>query len=413
MPQNLITLASMNKIELHPKYQSLFNSDSRYFVVTGGRGSGKSFAVTIFLALLTYEQNNRVLFTRYTMSSAGMSIIPEFLEKLDLMGVVQNFNVTKVDIQNVATKSSIYFSGIKTASGDQTAKLKSISGVNTFVLDEAEELLDESNFDKIDFSIRSKDAKNRCLLILNPTTKEHWIYQRFFQNRGIPDGFNGTVGDVTYIHTTYLDNIENLSDSFVNQIKDMKIRRPDKYHHQILGGWLQRAEGVVFTDWQIGKFNKDIPLRVFGLDVGFSRDETVLTEVSVDKERKIIWIKEHFYKKGLVTSNIHDLCLRYAGKELIIMDNSEPRLLSELNSRGLNVAPCVKKKGSIIAGISLMQDYNINLDGENLVKEFNNYVWDLKGVKPRDAYNHGIDSARYAAEYLLVRTNPRGMYVIR
>jgi len=403
----------MNKIQLHPKYQSLFNSDSRYFVITGGRGSGKSFAVTIFLALLTYEQNNRILFTRYTMSSAGMSIIPEFLEKLNLMGVVQNFNVTKVDIENVATKSSIYFSGIKTASGDQTAKLKSISGVNTFVLDEAEELLSEENFDKIDFSIRSKDAKNRCLLILNPTTKEHWIYQRFFQNRGIPDGFNGTVGDVTYIHTTYLDNIENLSDSFVNQIEDMKIRRPDKYHHQILGGWLQRAEGVVFTDWQIGKFNKDIPLRVFGLDVGFSRDETVLTEVSVDKERKIIWIKEHFYKKGLVTSNIYDLCLRYAGKELIIMDNSEPRLLSELNSRGLNVAPCVKKKGSIIAGISLMQDYNINLDGENLVKEFNNYVWDLKGVKPRDAYNHGIDSARYAAEYLLVRTNPRGMYVIR
>jgi len=413
MSYNLITLASMNKIQLHPKYQSLFNSDSRYFVITGGRGSGKSFAVTIFLALLTYEQNNRILFTRYTMSSAGMSIIPEFLEKLNLMGVVQNFNVTKVDIENVATKSSIYFSGIKTASGDQTAKLKSISGVNTFVLDEAEELLSEENFDKIDFSIRSKDAKNRCLLILNPTTKEHWIYQRFFQNRGIPDGFNGTVGDVTYIHTTYLDNIENLSDSFVNQIEDMKIRRPDKYHHQILGGWLQRAEGVVFTDWQIGKFNKDIPLRVFGLDVGFSRDETVLTEVSVDKERKIIWIKEHFYKKGLVTSNIYDLCLRYAGKELIIMDNSEPRLLSELNSRGLNVAPCVKKKGSIIAGISLMQDYNINLDGENLVKEFNNYVWDLKGVKPRDAYNHGIDSARYAAEYLLVRTNPRGMYVIR
>jgi len=262
MSYNLITLASMNKIQLHPKYQSLFNSDSRYFVITGGRGSGKSFAVTIFLALLTYEQNNRILFTRYTMSSAGMSIIPEFLEKLNLMGVVQNFNVTKVDIENVATKSSIYFSGIKTASGDQTAKLKSISGVNTFVLDEAEELLSEENFDKIDFSIRSKDAKNRCLLILNPTTKEHWIYQRFFQNRGIPDGFNGTVGDVTYIHTTYLDNIENLSDSFVNQIKDMKIRRPDKYHHQILGGWLQRAEGVVFTDWQIGKFNKDIPLRV-------------------------------------------------------------------------------------------------------------------------------------------------------
>lgn len=403
----------MSEIQIHDKYKPLFSSDSRYFVITGGRGSGKSFAVTVFLNLLTYEESNGILFTRYTMSSASMSIIPEFIEKIGLMGATNNFEVTKYDIKNKSTGSFIFFSGIKTASGDQTAKLKSISGINTFVLDEAEELLDEESFDKIDYSIRSKDAKNRVLLILNPTTKEHWIYQRFFQNRGIPDGFNGTVDNVTYIHTDYRDNIDNLSESFVQQVEDMKIRRPDKYTHQILGGWLQRAEGVVFTDWQMGEFNKDMPLRCFGLDIGFSRDETVLTEVSVDKQRKIIWVKEHFYKKGLVTSNIYDLCLRHAGKELIVMDSSEPRLLSELNTRGLNVTPCVKKKGSIIAGISLMQDYNINLEGENLVKEFNNYVWDLKGVKPRDAYNHGIDSCRYAIEYLLVRTNPKGMYVIR
>ena len=262
-------------MELNQKYQNLFQSDDRYFVITGGRGSGKSFAVTVFLALLTYERNNRVLFTRYTMTSAGMSIIPEFVEKLELMGVVDNFEITKYEIINKATKSSIYFSGIKTASGDQTAKLKSISGVNTFVLDEAEELNDEESFDKIDYSIRSKDARNRCLLILNPTTKEHWIYQRFFQNRGIPDGFNGSKDGVTYIHTTYLDNKDHLSDSFVRQVEEMKVRRPQKYQHQILGGWLQKAEGVVFTDWQIGKFNEDVPLRAFGLDFGFARDESV------------------------------------------------------------------------------------------------------------------------------------------
>jgi phage terminase large subunit len=400
-------------VSLHPKYQPLFSSDSRYFVITGGRGSGKSFAATVFLNLLTYQQNIGVLFTRYTMSSASMSIIPEFLEKIDLMGARDNFDVTKYDIKNKATGSFIYFSGIKTASGDQTAKLKSISGINTFVLDEAEELMDEESFDKIDYSIRSKDAKNRVLLILNPTTKEHWIYQRFFQNRGIPDGFNGTKDNVTYIHTDYRDNIENLSESFVKQVESMAIRRPDKYQHQILGGWLQKAEGVVFTDWQIGQFNHEIPTRCFGLDIGFSRDETCLTEVAVDKYRKIIWVKEHFYKKGLVTSNIYELCNRYAGKELIVMDNSEPRLTAELATRGLNVTRTIKRKGSIATGIALMQDYNINLEGENLVKEFNNYVWDIRGIKPRDAYNHGVDSMRYAIEYLLVRTNPKGMYVVK
>ena len=48
-----------NKIDLNPKYQSLFNSDSRYIVITGGRGSGKSFAVNTFLVLLTYEENTK------------------------------------------------------------------------------------------------------------------------------------------------------------------------------------------------------------------------------------------------------------------------------------------------------------------------------------------------------------------
>jgi len=401
----------MSNVSLNSKYKGL-KSDSRYFVITGGRGSGKSFSITVFLVLLTFEENNKVLFTRYTMSSAGMSIIPEFIEKLELMGLLENFTVTKFEIINNLTGSSIYFSGIKTASGDQTAKLKSISGINTFVLDEAEELQEEENFDKIDLSIRAKGVKNRCLLILNPATKEHWIYQRFFQNRGIPDGFNGTKDGVTYIHTTYEDNRENLSESFLKEIERMKQRRPNHYRHQILGGWLQKAEGVIFTDWQMGKFNTEID-SIFGLDIGFSRDESVLVEGCVDKVRKIIWLKEHFYKKGLVTSNIYELCLRYAGKRLIVIDNSEPRLRAELNSRGLNLTPTLKKKGSILTGIALMQDYNINIEGENLVKEFNNYAWKVSGVTPIDNYNHGIDAARYLIQYLLGRTAPKGMYVVK
>jgi len=401
----------MSNVSLNSKYKGL-NSDSRYFVITGGRGSGKSFSITVFLVLLTFEESNKVLFTRYTMSSAGMSIIPEFIEKLELMGLLEHFTITKFEIINNLTGSSIYFSGIKTASGDQTAKLKSISGVNTFVLDEAEELQEEENFDKIDFSIRAKGVKNRCLLILNPATKEHWIYQRFFQNRGIPDGFNGTKDGVTYIHTTYEDNRDNLSESFLKEIERMKQRRPNHYKHQILGGWLQKAEGVIFTDWQIGKFNTEID-SIFGLDIGFSRDESVLVEGCVDKVRKIIWLKEHFYKKGLVTSNIYELCLRYAGKRLIVIDNSEPRLRAELNSRGLNLTPTLKKKGSILTGIALMQDYNINIEGENLVKEFNNYAWKVSGVTPIDSYNHGIDAARYLIQYLLGRTAPKGMYVVK
>ena len=404
----------MQKLDLNSKYQALFNSKSRYFVITGGRGSGKSFATNTFLVLLTYEKGHRILFTRYTMTSAGMSIIPEFIEKLELMGVLDQFTVNKTEIINNLTGSSIYFSGIRTSSGDQTAKLKSIQGVSSFVLDEAEELTDEESFDKIDFSIRSKLVKNRCILILNPTTKENWIYQRFFQNRGVPDGFNGTKENITYIHTTYLDNLDHLSESFVNQIEDMKIRRPEKYNHQILGGWLKRAEGVIFTDWNIGKFNNELD-SIFGMDVGFSVDESVLVEVAIDKKRKIIWLKEHYYKAGLSTTQLYELNRRYAGNGLTVMDNSEPRLLSELKSKGINLIPTVKRKGSILAGISLMQDHQIIIDNDsvNLIREFNNYTWKLNGAIPIDKFNHGIDASRYAIQYLLTRSVPHGNYFIR
>ncbi len=222
-----------NSINLHDKYIPLFRSKTRYNVITGGRGSGKSFGINVFLLNLTYESGHKILFTRYTMSSANTSIIPEFVEKIDMMGVNSHFRITKDEITNLQTGSSIIFKGIRTSSGNQTAALKSLNGITTFVVDEAEELDDESTFDKIDFSIRSLNKQNRVILILNPTTKEHWIYQRFFLGNIVDAGHNGTKGDTTYIHTTYKDNKDNLSDSFLSRILEMKARRPDKYQHQI------------------------------------------------------------------------------------------------------------------------------------------------------------------------------------
>ena len=257
----------MSVPQLNPKYQALGN-DSRYFVVTGGRGSGKSFAVGAFLALLTMEQGHKILFTRYTMSSASTSIIPEFIEKIELYGISEHFRITKDEILNMSTGSSIIFKGIKTSAGNQTAALKSLQGITTFVLDEAEELINEDDFDKIDQSVRAKNKPNRVILILNPTTKEHWIYQRFFAAKAVNGGHNGWKDNVTYIHTTFKDNMEHLSDSFLMQIEEIRRRRPDKYNHQILGGWLDKADGVVFTRWTIGPFNEYAPY-IYGQDFGF------------------------------------------------------------------------------------------------------------------------------------------------
>jgi phage terminase large subunit len=183
-------------------------------------------------------------------------------------------------------------------------------------LDEAEELTDEDTFDKIDLSIRHKIKQNRVILILNPTTKEHFIYNRFFESKGIQEGSTLTKNDTTYIHTTYLDNIENLSKSFLDQIEQIKSHRPEKFKHQIMGGWLDKAEGVIFTNWSIGEF-VNTGTNVFGQDYGFSNDASTLVETSIDRANRKIYIKLHLYQTGLTTSDLYDINKRVAGDSLI------------------------------------------------------------------------------------------------
>jgi len=368
-------------MEKHNNTWNLLGSKSRYFVITGGRGSGKSFEVGRFITLLSFEQGHKILFTRQTMTSAHLSIIPEFKEKIELLKLEDLFSISKSEIKNKNSNSEIFFKGLKTSSGDQTANLKSLQGVTTWVLDEAEELVDEATFDKINLSIRSNDKQNRIVLILNPATKTHWIYKKFFEQEGIKEGFNGTKGNTTYIHTTYEDNIKNLGVSFLQEIEKIKINNPDKYQHVILGGWLDKADGVVFTNWEFGAFNPNYLQTSFGMDFGFSIDPDALAEVAIDVKNKLLYVKENIYQRGLKTHELSKMLLEKTKGGLIIADSAEPRLIDDLRFQKVNIQAV--KKGTIESGIVRMQDFKIIVEpnSTNIAKELNNYCYLNKGSK--------------------------------
>ena len=398
-------------VVINDKYRRI-GSEAKFSIITGGRGSGKSFALTYLICLLSYEAGHVILYTRYTLRAASISIIPEFLQKIELMGKSADFEVTKDSIINKASGTRILFRGIKTSSGDQTANLKSIQGLSTWVLDEAEELTSEDKFDTINLSVREEGVQNRVILIMNPTTKEHWVYKKFFEQRGVEQGTNATIEDVNYIHTTYLDNKENLSESFINDVERIKKVNPEKYKHKILGGWLDRAEGVVFNNWEFGEFNPDGLQTSFGMDFGFSIDPDTLVEVAINKKHKKIYVKQHIYKKGIQLEPLALLTKEKAGNKLIIADSAEPRLIADLSSKGLNIQPV--KKGTIESGITLMLDYKIIVDPESsdIAKEFNNYTYLDKGSKMYiDDFNHAIDAMRYNITFHL--DNPsKGQYYV-
>lgn len=430
-------------VTVKPQFEPLYqNKDKFIILVTGGRGSGKSFEVSTFITRLTFQQGHKILYSRYTMKSADISVIPEIQEKITLDGVAQRFTITKTDIINNYSGSKIMFRGIKTNEGNQTANLKSIAGLTTFVGDEMEEWQSEEDYDKLTLSIRKKGIQNRVILIMNPSDDSHFVYRKYIQDTHRIEVIDGvevqisTHPNVLHIHTSYLDNIENVSDTFLSQVAEVKRKsekqahlaaiaevganqehteaykkayhrafQRTKYAYVVIGRWADIAEGVIFTDWEEGAFDESLPY-CYGQDYGFSIDPTTLVKVAVDEGRKRVYVKECFHTtQQLKLDAVYNMNLAHIDNEddLIVADSAEDRLIADLAEKGLNIEECEKGPGSVKAGIADLMDYTIVVDPDsvNIKRELKTYVWsDKKANIPVDANNHTIDPIRYAKRRL-------------
>ena len=393
-------------------YHPLYEDKEKFIIlITGGRGSGKSFNASTFIERLTFEMTeaekivHQILYTRYTMVSAGMSIIPEMMEKIDLDGTTKYFKTTKTDIVNKMTKSRIMFRGIKTSSGNQTAKLKSIQGITTFVCDEAEEWTNEEEFDKIMLSIRKKGIQNRIIIIMNPCDSNHFIYQKYIEKTHKLVEIDGvqvqisTHPNVLHIHTTYFDNLENLSPEFLKEVGDMKVNNPEKYAHVVIGQWADVAEGAVFKKWGIVKeFPRECKKVGIGQDFGFTNDPSAAVRCGIIDNR--LYVDELFYETDMLSSAIANRLKPFSMK--VFADSQDPRLIQEIKNRGVNIYPVDKFPGSIKAGIDKVKDmeFFVTERSYNLITELRKYVWDKDKDgnyinEPVDEYNHLMDAIRY------------------
>lgn len=394
-----------------PVFRELYtNSDKFIFLITGGRGSGKSFNCGAFIERLTFEKTagipHNILYCRYTMTSASISVIPEMYEKIELDGTERYFRKVGSDVVNKATGGRIMFRGILASSGNQTAKLKSIQGLTTFVCDEAEEWTDEDSFEKLMFSIRQKGTRNRIIIIMNPTDVNHFIYRKYIKDTHRIEYYDGvpvqisTHPNVCHIHTSYFDNEGNLSEQFLKDAEAMKQNAPERYAHVFMGQWIDISAGVIFK--KVGRF-RDVPdsyeLHGAGMDFGYTNDPTALIECWLSGN--VLYMKERTYSPGLTTDDLRREVEAVEGLG-IVCDSADPRLVDELCISGSCIYSVQKGGGSVLAGISKMQSLELRVheDSHNLIEEFANYVWqkNRNGVyvnQPVDAYNHGIDAVRY------------------
>lgn len=420
-------LSSENTLTTHEPqrlkyFEKLASVDT--VLLSGGRDSGKTFALSCFNVIGVADYGHRILYTRQTMSSTDNSIGQAVADRMELLGLDHEFEFAN---NNYTLKNGnlgkISITGQKTSVGTQTAKLKSLEDYSIFETDEGEELTSYDDWLKIKRSMRAKDVQCLSIICFNPPTREHWIAQEFYEN--IEDGFNGTIDNILYIHTTYLDNgqenmaehnwieYEDLRLAFVQYLTTPKeereylpkqlIKKYKEYKFNILGSFKEVAEGVIYEDWEIGAFDSSLP-HGRGLDFG-SNDPDAMVKCAVDEGRKRIYLHEELFRSNQSTDAlIKAVKATVQPHELIIADSAGKRSIQDLYEAGLNIESCVKGVDSVVNGIKLIQGYTLIVtpESENLIKALRNYRWnDKKAGVPHHDWSDLLDAVRYIATRLI------------
>lgn len=172
-------------------------------------------------------------------------------------------------------------------------------------------------------------------------------------------------------------------------------------------GLTGKIEGLVLTNWDIVDSlppEHEWKMSCFGLDFGFSCDETALEHVILAHGE--LWINEMIYSTGLTNPDIAERA-QMAGltrNDQIIADSAEPKSIRELQGFGLWVTASVKGNDSIVAGLDILKRYRLHITRRStgIISNLKAYRWgkDKDGNdtnKPEDKNNHGIDAIRYVA----------------
>ena len=79
----------MNEIRLNSKYKDLFKDykNIRIILLAGGRGSGKSFASSLWLTNKFYNSKKNALYLRKFATNIESSVIPQFLQQVSCLNL--------------------------------------------------------------------------------------------------------------------------------------------------------------------------------------------------------------------------------------------------------------------------------------------------------------------------------------
>lgn len=383
-----------------PAFVPAFVDQSRYQVLWGGAGSGKSHIVArkiLYRILKESDAHHNFLVIRKVDRTIKRSVFKLIRNIISRWKLTDQFEVNLTDktITYKLNGSQIMFSGL-----DDVEKLKSIEGVTSIWCEEATELTQE-DFEQLDLRLRGEHGcLKQIILTLNPISEQHWIKRIFFD-----DPMQG----VFTLHTTYLDNAF-IDDEYKMVMENKKKTNPRYYNIYALGNW-GTAEGLVFSNATarlIRPEEIDGLQCVQGLDFGYTNDPTAFSQSYVDMKARRLYVYDGFYEKGMSNAQIAQAIKdKQAHKHKTVADSSEPKSIDYIKGKAVRIEPAAKGRDSVTAGIDFLLEFEIIVNAHlvEFMTEFQNYSWalDKEGKptnKPVDDFNHFIDSLRYSVEEL-------------
>lgn len=341
----------------------------------GGSRSSKSYSVVQLLIHIAITNPN----TRISMVSHSLPHIKRGVYR-DFKGIMEQWNIW--DEKDFRYTDFIYTfkngSYIELFGLEDPDKAKGPARDILFV-NEAN-LISKALFDQL--LIRTT---GQVFLDWNPADFISWVYE-------VADNPKNKR-----IHSTYLNNISNLSDSQIRNIEQYKDL-PDDFMWKVYGlGERGSAKEIIYTQWK--QYDEAPDGDVFyGLDFGYVHPAALIKVTHHEGQN---YFEEIVYQSGLTLSDLSRLIKeKLPERATIYADAAEPKSIEELYRQGFNIKPAQK---DVWAGIVKMKSYPINLhyNSKNLRREFMSYKWkkdknDNVIEEPVKANDDLMDACRYA-----------------
>lgn len=343
----------------------------------GGARSGKSFGVMQCLIYLATKNKLRI------------SIVSHSLPHIK-RGAYRDFRLIMEQWQLWDDKSFSYTEFVYTYNNGSYIELFGLEdegkargpGRDILFINEAN-LLSKPLFDQL-----AMRTTGQIILDLNPADFDSWCYD-------VADRPENKK-----IHSTYKDNLENLTPTQISYIEAYKDGDP--YMWEVFGlGLRGKSTETIYTHW---KLCEKLPLRgeIFcGQDFGYAVPAAL---VRCEYYEGAIYVEELCYKTKMTNP---DLVAQYEQLSVsktieIFCDNAEPKTIEEICRFGYNAKPADKDVWAGIQKVKSMPLYIVDTS-QNLLKEIKNYKWKVDkdgNVKPDEEpvkmNDHLLDAMRYA-----------------